>query len=150
MKVKAIGFINNGICIKDENDNLLELDTDIYLPIILQKIDEWLNNNISLRNISTIIFDSIKEIFNVNKIFKPNSCSSIVPKNNELYNYLLDYIKNHPIYKEKQLKSANRNERISNGKKEYKNKNDQYLSYIRERCNRYDDIDRHRGFSFYK
>lgn len=150
MDKKSVGIIDGDFYIKNENKEFILQDKNTYLPAILSTIDNILSQNIPLTSISTIILNALKIIFNVNSIFKPPHHTSIIPHQDELYIYLVNYVKNNKDYRFKLEKSQRYNKELAEGYKMYKKKNEIFEYYKRENSIRYDNIDRCRGFRFYK
>lgn len=147
---KAIGFIGDDLYFRNEDKSYSKIDFNEYMPLIQKEILNWLSQNSQPLNIAKIIFIVLKKTFNVNSTFMPPGTSTIVPQNNQLYDFLHDYIYNTPIYQEKIKKSADRRHECTVGKKEFLNKNMAYYDYRSSLRVRLDNHDRNNGFKFYK
>lgn len=147
---EAVNIMNEDFYIRHKNSNVyILMSKDIYLKDVLNNIDKILKSNKFSLSISKIIFDSLKMTFNVSSIFCIPNTTSVTPSNDNLYDYISDYIKSSKEYTEKFNLFQKRNIAISEEKKKIQEKDLQYFLYRTEKKIRFDNIDRWKGFRFY-
>ena len=90
--VKSAIFQNGKIYIKEENGNVSETDLNC-IPIIMDNINMYIENHPDIFRVQDIIFQIIKEYFNVSRV-------TVRPKD-PLYTFLMCSISNNEAYHER-------------------------------------------------
>ena len=128
----AIGIYNGEFAIRDKNKNYIIQDKKKYLPLIIERIDIILQESKKTCQISKIVFQSIKDVFNINKTFIPPKSDSIIPYNDELYIYLQNYVKKNPKFKEMVEQCSKRNIETKRNIEKFKKYNNSYYGYAKD------------------
>ena len=96
-KPTRINFYQGKICIKKPDDSL-NFQDDSNIPLLKEKIDEYIENNPGVLSGKDIIFGSLTSLFGIDKFFILPNHATYIPSSEPLYNELLHYISENPIY----------------------------------------------------
>lgn len=121
---KCIIIQNGKICIKEENGDISDTKED-SIPEILKKIDDYIKNNPKIFRVQDIIFSVIGDYFSIQKV--------LVKSSDPLYDFLLTYISNNSIYRERIILKREDNLRKYERKKKNRAELYSYYDFLCER-----------------
>lgn len=145
----AIGFLNGEIAIRTKELEFEVQEKDIYLPLILKKIDEEIESSSKSIQISKIIFKALKDVFEITKIFTPPQENSVVPTNDDLYKFLTEYVRNNSKVKELMEKHLNEMQITKENRDRFYKENSEYFSYVKKQRDDYVSWLRKKGDKIY-
>lgn len=125
--MKAVGFLDGRFAIRYDEDFFV-FSTSNYLPKVKKEIDRIIEFSDNFQ-ISKIIFNALKIVFETNKIFYQPDSKTYVPKNDPLYNELVNYVQNNEIYQTKLNNCIKNNQYIKQQKENYSKHNNEYFEY---------------------
>lgn len=134
---KAVGFFYGEFAIRTKELEYEIQNKEIYLPLVINRIDELIENTTKSIQISKLVFQALKDVFETSKIFTPPESSYIVPNNDDLYNFLSKYVRNNNKIKELMEKNKNELELTKINREKYLKKNYECDSYLQKQRESY-------------